>query len=76
MVWQFNADGTLLSSSGPATARSLRAWRQRGNGVEMYLARNTFYGTIKGSSMTGTMRVVYKNGGTQNTGIFDATRSQ
>jgi hypothetical protein len=78
VVWQFNPDGTLVSTSGPAghQSQSMWAWRQRGNEVEMYLAGNTFYGTINGSSMTGTMRVVYKNGGTQNTGIFDATRSQ
>jgi hypothetical protein len=75
MQWQFNADGTLLSTSGP-NVQSLWEWRQRGNEVEMYLAGNTFYGTIKGTSMSGTMRVVYKNGGTQNTGIFDATRAQ
>jgi hypothetical protein len=78
VVWQFNPDGTLVSTSGPANAQSqsMWAWRQRGNEVEMYLAGNTFYGTINGSSMTGTMRVVFKNGGTQNTGIFDATRTQ
>ena len=78
MVWQFNPDGTLVSTSGPAghQSQSMWAWRQRGNEVEMYLAGNTFYGTINGSSMTGTMRVVRTNGSTQNTGIFDATRSQ
>ena len=78
VVWQFNPDGTLVSTSGPAghQSQSMWAWRQRGNEVEMYLAGNTFYGTINGSSMTGTMRVVYTNGATQNTGIFDATRSQ
>ncbi|MGA3158935.1 MAG: hypothetical protein ABSE43_15315 [Steroidobacteraceae bacterium] len=78
MTWQFNPDGTLVSTSGPAgkQSQSMWAWRQRGNEVEMYLAGNTFYGTINGSSMTGTMRVVFKNGGTQNTGIFDAMRSQ
>jgi hypothetical protein len=78
MVWQFSPDGTLVSTSGPAghQAQSMWAWRQRGNEVEMYLSGNTFYGTINGGSMTGTMRVVRTNGSTQNTGIFDATRTQ
>jgi hypothetical protein len=78
MVWQFNPDGTLVSTSGPAghQSQSMWRWQQRGNEVEMYLAGNTFYGTINGSSMTGTMRVVRTNGSPQNSGIFDAARSQ
>jgi len=78
MQWQFNPDGTLVSTSGPAgkQSQSMWAWRQRGNEVEMYLAGNTFYGTINGTSMTGTMRVVRTNGSLQNTGMFDAARTQ
>lgn len=77
MHWQFNADGTMLGTSGTATtAQQLWQWRQRGDEVEFAGSGNTYYGTIRGDSMSGTMRVLFTNGNLQNTGIFDATRSQ
>ena len=77
MHWQFSADGTMLGTSGiTSTQQALWQWRQRGDEVEISGAGNIYYGTIKGDSMSGTMQVFYKNGGVQNSGIFDATRSQ